>query len=1056
MEKYNNSLAKMIQFKFYSLLSSRIGMIVMILGILITLNILFQFFTLLGIRDGLSNNNNNISGDTEEYEKIDFSDNIIGKDLEQLLCSQPIDVVYTWVNGSDPNLIRQVTELKRKLRDPNMPECKEKQSPNKDNCFRDDNPTNRYVDNQELKYSLRSLEKFAPWIRHIYIVTNGQVPNWIDLSNPKLSIITHKQIYENQSHLPSFSSPSIESHIHKIPGLSKKFLYLNDDVMFGRPIYPDDFYTQQGGQKVFLSWPVPNCNDGCPNNWIGDGFCDLACNVSTCDFDGNDCNNSTGQVKTRWWSRGNSFQPGGATTNTNGGGAGGGGGAGVFNNDKQKIYCSRGCPETWVGDKHCDRMCKNIECGFDAGDCGVDIMFKEMVGYNITTDTTVIDIPDLTQSVYFNLTSLIQNSTITDGSHDNSDIVRTATISQKYKIMTLVFRQNITRQNVSISVSYEGTDKKPIEKSFNITISTEIKQSPSPTTNDTLSSSSPTNNSNNTNNNINNSNNNSQSSSSNNVENESSSLSIVNNENIQFSNSNSEITMENDEKQVVTQSEETTKVISSSEQNNNIPSEILTDRDNVVNDGGALVEDTLNKQQDTGGFQSRGVKSIEFDLVEIEIEEDENDKYEDDSDDYVQNQLKYLQRKQKELDQYNQMVEESEFEMKYRINRETEQELKEEGGQIYPWETEVIDDNDNSQMSRMQRKPLDVFGDSLKFVNRLYSVEFGSQTRKVPAHMPHMIDVDIMNEMQLKWPKQWGDTSSHQLRSPRDMQYAFSFFYYMIHKKVPFDIDQLWHKELDVNRDGQMDFNELRTFAVVVYGVPLKSTIWKDLKSALYQTCMEKRVADLAQGTLMEDQEQQDRLTKVNYAETKESKRLHCPITLEVLKASNKTMEDAKKAFSKRNYYKTSMEGTDEVAFIMISNNDTVAESKLDGIRQRKHKFICLNDNMDHSNETDTSSIRVVHDFYESLFPFPSSFELPTGQQNAFAYIEDFIEVKKEIVQRNHTSFYTIVLLCAIVLVFLWKFKVSTSFNNSSYSSKHRKFKNRSITSQKKSNSLIV
>ena len=39
----------------------------------------------------------------------------------------------------------------------------------------------RYRDNNELRYSLRSLAKFAPWIRHVYIVTNGQIPYWLDL-----------------------------------------------------------------------------------------------------------------------------------------------------------------------------------------------------------------------------------------------------------------------------------------------------------------------------------------------------------------------------------------------------------------------------------------------------------------------------------------------------------------------------------------------------------------------------------------------------------------------------------------------------------------------------------------------------------------------------------------------------------------------------------------------------------------------------------------------------------------------------------------------------------
>ncbi|XP_014676988.1 PREDICTED: N-acetylglucosamine-1-phosphotransferase subunits alpha/beta-like [Priapulus caudatus] len=103
---------------------------------------------------------------------------------------------------------------------------------------------------RELRYSLRSLQTHAPWVRHIYIVTNGQIPYWLNLDNPRITIVTHEEIYPNASHLPTFSSSSIESNIHRIPGLSAKFIYMNDDVMFGKDVWPEDFYTHSGGQKA--------------------------------------------------------------------------------------------------------------------------------------------------------------------------------------------------------------------------------------------------------------------------------------------------------------------------------------------------------------------------------------------------------------------------------------------------------------------------------------------------------------------------------------------------------------------------------------------------------------------------------------------------------------------------------------------------------------------------------------------------------------------------------------------------------------------------------------
>ena len=62
---------------------------------------------------------------------------------------------------------------------------------------------------------VRSLEKHATWIRNVYIVTNGQIPYWLNLDHKNVFLITHEEIFENLSDLPTFSSPAIETHLHK-------------------------------------------------------------------------------------------------------------------------------------------------------------------------------------------------------------------------------------------------------------------------------------------------------------------------------------------------------------------------------------------------------------------------------------------------------------------------------------------------------------------------------------------------------------------------------------------------------------------------------------------------------------------------------------------------------------------------------------------------------------------------------------------------------------------------------------------------------------------------
>ena len=94
-------------------------------------------------------------------------------------------------------------------------------------------------------------------------MTNGQIPSWLDTSNPRVKIVTHSEIYRDKTALPTFSSPSIELNLHHIPTLSDYFIYLNDDVFFGSPVFPSDFMTESRTQFLYASWRVPQCSSKC-------------------------------------------------------------------------------------------------------------------------------------------------------------------------------------------------------------------------------------------------------------------------------------------------------------------------------------------------------------------------------------------------------------------------------------------------------------------------------------------------------------------------------------------------------------------------------------------------------------------------------------------------------------------------------------------------------------------------------------------------------------------------------------------------------------------------
>ena len=142
----------------------------------------------------------------------------------------PIDIVYLWCNSSDEVWKKKKNDELKKygktLDNDSISEC-------------------RFIDNNELKYSLRSLEKFAPWINNIFIVTDNQVPEWLDITNPKIHIVDHTQIMPPEA-LPTFNSMAIETRLHKIPDLSEYFLYANDDMFFGNFVDKNFFFNEDG------------------------------------------------------------------------------------------------------------------------------------------------------------------------------------------------------------------------------------------------------------------------------------------------------------------------------------------------------------------------------------------------------------------------------------------------------------------------------------------------------------------------------------------------------------------------------------------------------------------------------------------------------------------------------------------------------------------------------------------------------------------------------------------------------------------------------------------
>lgn len=157
-----------------------------------------------------------------------------------------IDAVITWVDGDDPS-----HRAKRmKYASSEVLGAADKAS------------DTRFSDLGEIFWCVASLNRFAPWLNKIYIVTDGQNPGLDDFvrshfpdGHIPMEIIDHKVIFRGfEQYLPVFNSISIETMTWRIPGLSDCFIEFNDDLMLLNQVSPDDFFTSDGKPICYGGW----------------------------------------------------------------------------------------------------------------------------------------------------------------------------------------------------------------------------------------------------------------------------------------------------------------------------------------------------------------------------------------------------------------------------------------------------------------------------------------------------------------------------------------------------------------------------------------------------------------------------------------------------------------------------------------------------------------------------------------------------------------------------------------------------------------------------------
>jgi len=147
------------------------------------------------------------------------------------MTTEPIDAVYMWVDDSQPGYLETLNRYAAKPQDTSV---------------------NRTRDNLDtLKYSLRSIRMFAPWVRHIFVVAMApQRPHWMAAETPGLTVVRHEDILP-ASVLPTFNSFAISQALYRVPGIARRYFKFDDDELLYGPVSPEDFADGKGRLRLF-------------------------------------------------------------------------------------------------------------------------------------------------------------------------------------------------------------------------------------------------------------------------------------------------------------------------------------------------------------------------------------------------------------------------------------------------------------------------------------------------------------------------------------------------------------------------------------------------------------------------------------------------------------------------------------------------------------------------------------------------------------------------------------------------------------------------------------
>ncbi|RZF40440.1 hypothetical protein LSTR_LSTR013902 [Laodelphax striatellus] len=1014
---------------------------------------------------------------------------------------------------------------------------------------RSDYEASRYDDKEELRYSLRSLEMYAPWVRKVFLVTNGQIPSWLELENPKLSVITHEMIFPNRSHLPTFSSPAIETHLHRIPGLSEKFLYLNDDILFGDHVLPEDFISHREGQKVYLSWPLPDCAGSCPWTWVGDGACDPVCNVSTCHFDAGDCREEDAVAADDDKSQLNDVyaaaaaaadyddlegkrrrrrevgeggeggeregdggrERGGVGREGRGGGGGEevvlkgrGGGEVVFGGKRgggEVVLEGKGGGEVVLGGKRGGgKEGGEVVLGGKEGEGGVrggKVVLGEKGGGEV-----VLGGKEGGEEVRGGGWEKAgeeeegkrlrrRNGVDEEGGGGGGkgrgagrggvgrgggelvlggkgrgggggEVVLGGNGGEggleggggkaggkgvrgggSGKVGEGEEGKRWRRRN---GVDEEGGGKGGVGEEYGLKIGVERGEVGYKMNGDEKEMKM--------------------------VGKRSGKQKVEERDGLEKGKGEERPSeqrvqggiegdrLEEDSKRMGGGGERTKK----QRINGAVRGEdgIKEDSQEIAEEGERTGEQRMEGGRDRMetreklGVQSRKERGGAI-KEEGKKERIVSDKYmnfypnSSFSSRQLFNDIIPYRHKKFRYDYFRRVTNSSVVKCKYvwsiykrklsrmkrgdgalhgRFRRSASNDtvLKNyENGGERNISVDNVENNKNTYNNQIKNaakarakelgkqflynnterpRKLDTYAESLLHVNALLNDKYGFKRRKVPAHMPHLIDKTIITELQTTFPDEFEQTSSRKIRSSNDMQFAFSYFYFLMSEETQLTAEQIFDI-FDTDKSGTWSDREIRTILTRIFPIPLQrnSIVWFEqalLNCANKQTTIPQPITPMYERYLGSVLPLIPKSLVVNCKEISHVLRM--------------------KFDSKKRFQHVVMQHQETVGFYMVGSNLSELLLSLDSIRGKPKKFICLNDNMDPNRVEDNEIVKAaLIDFYHSLFPKPSQFELPAEYVNRFLYYDDYLAWKRHHNFISHCITIAVVLIGGVAFVVIFK-----------------------------------